>query len=286
MARRADDTVAASPHQQWAKTSALPTAAVLGRALFPSRTCHGTPQHVAVLIYVRLQRLAAALNRISDATTHANALVEPTVAAGAHVLWELSPNRSADDLTTLDCLGREAGTRIKLAVDAREELVERACRLQPDSIMVQCTSSHGQPAQSGAELREQMTRAASAVGIAKQHGIKVSLCIPPERAEVETAHLLGAYQVSLHAGEYTGLRAQGQEAKAALDRLNKAAVRAHELGLELAVGHGLTLQNASSAAHIGVVAEIALGEAFARDAHALGLPQALAQVAHRLTPRR
>ncbi len=88
-------------------------------------------------------------------------------------------------------------------------------------------------------------------------GIRLSLFIEPDPAQLDAAVRLGAPVVELHTGSYANL--EGQARAAELDRLRAAAARCDELGLECHAGHGLTFDNVTPVAAIPQVVELNIG---------------------------
>lgn len=75
-------------------------------------------------------------------------------------------------------------------------------------------------------------------------GIKISLFLDPNPADIELAGELGADAIELHTGTFAN--APGEEAqKKELNRLADAAEIIHNLGMVVNAGHGLNLDNLS-----------------------------------------
>ena len=88
-------------------------------------------------------------------------------------------------------------------------------------------------------------------------GIRVSLFIDPDIAQIEAARELGATVVELHTGAY--VEAAGVIREAELARLENGALRAIELGLECHAGHGLTFDTVAPIAAISSIVELNIG---------------------------
>lgn len=73
-------------------------------------------------------------------------------------------------------------------------------------------------------------------------GIKISLFIDPNPEDVQLSAELGVAAIELHTGTYANARTES-EIKHELERLEKAALLAHDLGLEVNAGHGLNFDN-------------------------------------------
>ncbi len=97
-------------------------------------------------------------------------------------------------------------------------------------------------------------------------GIRVSLFIDADPAQVEAAARLGAGVVELHTGRYAHAGASE------LPRLREAAALAAAHGLEVHAGHGLTFANVGPVAAIPEVAELNIGHFLIGEAILHGLP--------------
>ena len=100
-------------------------------------------------------------------------------------------------------------------------------------------------------------------------GIRVSLFIEPDPAQLRAAVALGAPGVELHTGRYCELAGEAQQAE--LERIRSAAALAEELGLECHAGHGLTYDNVGPVAAIPTVAELNIGHFLVGEAIFVGL---------------
>ena len=100
--------------------------------------------------------------------------------------------------------------------------------------------------------------------------IRVSLFIAAEPAEIRASRDLGVEQIELHTGEYAH-----EPSAAQLVRLGKGARLAHELGLEVAAGHGLTLANVPALVELPEIVELNIGHALIADALFLSLDGAV-----------
>ncbi len=96
-------------------------------------------------------------------------------------------------------------------------------------------------------------------------GIRVSLFIAPDIAQIEAAHTAGAPVIEIHTGKFADTI--GSVQKHELERIKQAAIRAQELGLVVNAGHGLNIHNVHEIAAIPHIEELNIGHAIV--AHAL-----------------
>jgi len=101
-------------------------------------------------------------------------------------------------------------------------------------------------------------------------GIRVSLFIAPDRAQLDMAAALGAPVVELHTGPYCHA-APGAERAAELKRLAEAAAHGHGLGLEIHAGHGLDYDTVGDVAALPELAELNIGHFLIGEAIFVGL---------------
>jgi pyridoxine 5-phosphate synthase len=108
-------------------------------------------------------------------------------------------------------------------------------------------------------------------------GVRVSLFIEADPAQVEASHAAGAQVVELHVGAYTDAAREGREADAArhLAALKAAAAQAEALGLEVHAGHGLDYATVGAVAAIPQVVELNIGHFLIGEAIFTGLDAAI-----------
>jgi pyridoxine 5-phosphate synthase len=174
----------------------------------------------------------------------------------------------------VQALRAELQTRMNLEMAATAEMLAIASRVQPQDVCLvpekrsELTTEGGldvagQPAQ----IREACARLAAA-------GIRASLFIDPDAAQVDAAARSGAVAVELHTGAYAG--AEGPERARELARLAEAARRASGAGLVVHAGHGLDYHNVQPVAALPELVELNIGHAIVARAVTDGIGAAVA----------
>ncbi|MBX3606784.1 MAG: pyridoxine 5'-phosphate synthase [Piscinibacter sp.] len=136
----------------------------------------------------------------------------------------------------------------------------------PDSVE-QSTSDHGW------RFPQDAARLAPLVAEARDLGLRVSLFMDPEPAQMAAARELGAERVELYTESYAGAHG-GPEAGAVLAGFTAAAQAALAAGLELNAGHDLNRANlADFLRAVPGVLEVSIGHALIADALELGLAE-------------
>ena len=103
-------------------------------------------------------------------------------------------------------------------------------------------------------------------------GVRVSLFIDPESAQIEASRDAGAHAVEIHTGAYCN--ALGMERDKQLQVIREAGKLAQSLGLEVHGGHGLNYDNVLAIAQIPQMAELNIGHSIIARAIIVGIEQA------------
>jgi pyridoxine 5-phosphate synthase len=107
-------------------------------------------------------------------------------------------------------------------------------------------------------------------------GIRVTLFVDPDFAQLDASAAAGASVVELHTGVYCDAR--GADAGRELERVRSAAEHAAGLGLIVHAGHGLNYHNVTPIAAIGEIVELNIGHAIVAQALFDGFPAAVAKM--------
>jgi pyridoxine 5-phosphate synthase len=147
------------------------------------------------------------------------------------------------------------------------EIVRRVkptqCTLVPDSVDV-LTSDHGW------DLAEDGKRLEPLIKELKNNGIRVSLFMDADDAQIERAKEVGADRVELYTEPYAAAYKNGN-AETVFGQYAQAARKAHEVGLAVNAGHDLNLENLGKFCSIPNIAEVSIGHALISDALEVGL---------------
>ena len=108
----------------------------------------------------------------------------------------------------------------------------------------------------------------------------MSIFIAADRAQIEAANRIGAAVIELHTGAYCDAHSEGRidERDAELERLRDMAAFAHDLGLEVHAGHGLTYDTVKPIAAFPEVMELNIGHFIIGEAIFRGLGPAIAEM--------
>ena len=171
-----------------------------------------------------------------------------------------------DDLVRLK---NEIALPLNLEMAATEEMLGIALATRPHAVCIVPEKREERTTEGGLDAvghRASLERFVAELGNA---GIRVSLFIEPDPAQIEAAMRLGAPVIELHTGRFAHLPEDGREAE--LKRLADAAALAAKNGIEAHAGHGLTFANVMPVAAIPQVAELNIGHFLMGEAIFVGL---------------
>ncbi len=196
--------------------------------------------------------------------------------AGAHgITAHLREDRRHIRDDDVERLRATVRSLFNLEMASTDEMIAIACRVRPDVVTLVPERREERTTEGGLEVAKASPSLRAHVDTLRAAKIKVSLFVAPELAQVEASHAIGAEQIELHTGEFA--HGHGDEAveKRELARLQAAAARGRELGLEIAAGHGLTTTNVGALVAIPELVELNIGHAVVADAVFAGLPGAV-----------
>jgi pyridoxine 5-phosphate synthase len=166
-------------------------------------------------------------------------------------------------------------TRMNLESAVADEMVAIALRVRPHDVCLVPERRQERTTEGGLDVISQLDRVRSACLALMQAGIRVSLFIAADRAQIDAAHAAGAPVVEIHTGAYAEA---GRGAGAELERIRVAAAHAAGLGLKVNAGHGLHYHNVQPIAAIPQVAELNIGHAIVAHGVFVGLAQAVREM--------
>ena len=155
---------------------------------------------------------------------------------------------------------------------ATAEMVGIACQVRPHACCLVPERRQEVTTEGGLDVVGTLEALRPAVAMLTAAGIRVSLFIDPDPAQLHAAADVGAAVVELHTGAY----AEGRPGE--LDRLRSAAALTTQLGLECHAGHGLTFENVGPVAALPEVMELNIGHFLIGQAILDGLPAVVAQM--------
>lgn len=167
---------------------------------------------------------------------------------------------------------------LNLEMAATPEMLEIALQTRPHAVCIVPEKRQEITTEGGLDALGMQKHLKPMVAQLADAGIRVSLFIAPDLAQIEASRMIGAAVVELHTGSY----ADGVAGE--LARLQQAATFAHEIGLEVHAGHGLNYENVSPIAALPQVVELNIGHFLMGEAMFIGMKEAIGTM-HNLMQR-
>ena len=194
--------------------------------------------------------------------------------AGAHgITAHLREDRRHVNDRDIRVLREVVQGTFNLEMAATDEMVRIALATQPHHVTLVPERREERTTEGGLDVLGQRAHIERAVRSLSAVGIRVSLFIAPDLAQIDASAEVGAVQIELHTGEYAHAHGEGRAAHTSA--LSAAAKHASERGLRVAAGHGLTRENVGPIAAIAECVELNIGHAIVSDAVIMGMDPAV-----------
>jgi pyridoxine 5-phosphate synthase len=205
----------------------------------------------------------------------------------------LAQNAGADGITAhlredrrhiidsdIDGMMKALSAPLNFEMAATEEMQSIALRHKPHAVCLVPERREERTTEGGLDVAGNDNALAEFIAPLRAAGSRVSMFIGADKAQVEASHRIGAPVIELHAGAYADAWAEKRwdVRDAELAKITEMAAYAHELGLEVHVGHGLTYESVGPIAALPQVKELNIGHFLMGEAMFVGLPAAIAEM--------
>jgi pyridoxine 5-phosphate synthase len=164
-------------------------------------------------------------------------------------------------------------TRMNLEMAVTDEMLRIAQSVKPQDVCLVPESRQEITTEGGLDVIAHQARVQAATAALHGAGIRVSLFIDPDEAQIEAARRAGAPVIELHTGAYADAHGSGRARE--FERLRAAAKFAASLGLTVNAGHGLNYHNVEPIAAIPEIIELNIGHSIVARAIIDGLANAV-----------
>jgi pyridoxine 5-phosphate synthase len=177
----------------------------------------------------------------------------------------------------IDLLHRTITTRLNLEMAITDEMIDIARRVRPQDCCLVPERREELTTEGGLDVLGHQTRVADACKRLADAGIRVSLFVDPDSAQIAAAARAGAPVIEIHTGFYAEADSDEQRATE-LARIEQATNQARDLKLQVNAGHGLNYQNVQAVAAIPGLSELNIGHAIIARAVFSGLRDAVSEM--------
>ncbi len=233
--------------------------------------------HVATVRQARFGETPLAHNAEPDLIAAASACER----AGAHgITIHLRADRRHVQDRDVFRLRESLVGKLNLEMGNTPEIVDIALRAMPDEVCIVPENRREITTEGGLDAEGQRLVLAPTIQRCQAAGIRVSLFIEPDRAQIDAAREMGAEMVELHTGAFAN--AEGALQDQELERLIAAAVYASGIGLQVNAGHGINYSNISRINTVPHLVELNIGHSIVSRALFVGLETAAREMLERM----
>lgn len=199
----------------------------------------------------------------------------------AHLREDRRHIRDAD----MPRLRHDVGLPLNFEMAATEEMAGIALALRPHACCLVPERREERTTEGGLDVLGGLPWLTPYIGRLGAGGIRVSLFIAADPAQIRAAASAGAPVIELHTGTYCDAH-PGAERAQELARLVEGARLAAGLGLEVHAGHGLGFETVGPVAAIPEVRELNIGHFLVGEAVFMGLGPAIGEMRRRMDAAR
>lgn len=200
------------------------------------------------------------------------------MAAGADsITVHLREDRRHIQDADVEALTSAGDVAVNLEMALTDEMLDIAERLKPRDACLVPERREELTTEGGLDVAGQVDAVREALTRLYGAGIDAALFIDPDSDQIDAAADAGARFIELHTGAYADASNDGEREKQH-KRIAEAAAHAHDRGIEVHAGHGLTTDNVGAIAAIEQIVELNIGHALIADAVFVGLSEAVKEM--------
>lgn len=236
------------------------------------------PQHPVIELGINIDHVATLRN--ARGTSYPDPLQAALLAeeAGADAITlHLREDRRHIKDADVELIRPQLLTRMNLESAVTTEMVDFACRIKPQDVCLVPERREEVTTEGGLDVIKYFSEVSAAIRQLQAEGIRVSLFIDADAAQIQAAAEAGAPVIELHTGRYADAHDAAQQ-QAELQRIDRAVVEGVKRGLKVNAGHGLHYTNVQAIAAIQDIAELNIGHAIVAHAVFVGWQNAVREM--------
>ena len=172
-------------------------------------------------------------------------------------------------------------TRLNLEMACTPAMTEFALEVKPDYACLVPENRQEITTEGGLDICNNQLRIQATIDALQSAGIPVSLFIEPELEQIAAAGQLGSSAVELHTGAWANTYYSPKRATK-LQHLCSAAAHAHDQGLHVHAGHGITYINIAEICQLPHLRELNIGHSVLSRALFTGIEEAVNTLRQRI----
>ena len=168
-------------------------------------------------------------------------------------------------------------TKMNLEMAATDEMLKIAINISPEDCCLVPEKRQELTTEGGLDVVSQLQRLKDVCSELSSNNIKTSLFIDASQHQIDAAIECGAPIIEIHTGHYANA-SNPEELDFELKKIINACEYAHNAGLQVNAGHGLTIQNTKAIAAIRSIVELNIGHSIIARSLFVGLASATSEM--------
>ena len=205
------------------------------------------------------------------------AAIEAEQAGADAITLHLREDRRHIQERDVELLSSILQTRMNLEMAVTEEMVAYAVRLRPAECCLVPERRQELTTEGGLDVVTHEKKISAACERLAEAGVRVSLFVDAEVAQIDAAQRSGAPVIEIHTGRYADAPSADERGEE-LARIGLGVQQGLDLGLQVNAGHGLNYHNVQAIAAIPGIAELNIGHAIVARALFSGLQKAVREM--------
>ena len=169
------------------------------------------------------------------------------------------------------------GRPLNFEMAVTEEMIDLACQLKPHAVCLVPERREERTTEGGLNVVAQQNWIGAAADKLRSQGIRVSLFIASDPAQISAAAQIGAPVIEFHTGRLCDARREGDQTvfDGEFRKLEWGSAMAAQLGIEPHAGHGIDYDTVGPIAAIPQICELNIGHFLIGEAIFTGLDSAI-----------
>ena len=177
----------------------------------------------------------------------------------------------------VEALKQSLTTKMNLEMAATDEMLKIATNISPEDCCLVPEKRQELTTEGGLDVVSQLSRMKEVCAELSSNHIKTSLFIDADMNQIDAAVECCAPIIEIHTGHYANA-SNSEEINFELQRIIMASEYAHNLGLQVNAGHGLTMNNTKAIAAIHNMVELNIGHSIIARSLFVGLANATSEM--------
>ncbi len=231
-----------------------------------------------ILLGVNIDHVATLRQaRGTDYPDPVEAAMEVEQAGADAITLHLREDRRHIQEHDVERLKKKLRMRMNLEMAVTDAMLVFAERVKPEECCLVPERREELTTEGGLDVAGQLERIRLACARLQQAGVRTSLFIDADPAQVEAAARSGAPVIEIHTGHYADATDE-KTRRLELQRILQAVQQAKQAGLQVNAGHGLNYENVGPIAAIPEVSDLNIGHAIIARAVFTGLGPAVREM--------